>query len=164
MLKDFSFPESNVVVTVVSTEELLERAYQVRLKVFVEEQLVPLEEEIDALDVDPNTVHVLAIDTLSGSALGTARLLPTPGKPGHFHIGRVAVDSYHRGRNVGAALMTSLERIAVSRTQPDAVPVVIELSAQIQASGFYHRLGYEQISQRQYLDAGILHVDMAKTL
>lgn len=155
---------SEVLVVKVTNQAMLEQAYAVRLEVFVNEQDVPLEEELDALDTDPTTIHVIAVESVnpSGGALGTARLLPTPGQPTHFHIGRVAVHKSARGRDVGAALMGALEQVAVSLCAPE--PAVIELSAQIQASGFYRRLGYEQHREEQYLDAGIWHVDMVKTL
>lgn len=160
----FDFPEDRVVVTTVTSDEDLKLAFDVRLVVFVEEQQVPVEEEIDALDADPTTTHVLARDADTGLVLGTARLLPTIGEANHFHIGRVAVTADARGRNVGAALMRSLERVATTGASMSDGPVIIELSAQIQASGFYRKLGYAQVSEDEYLDAGILHVDMSKTI
>lgn len=155
---------ADVIVVKVTSHEMLERAYAVRLEVFVQEQNVPIEEELDQLDTDPTTTHVLALDAQNpdGPALGTARLLPTPNVSHHFHIGRVAVRASARGRNVGAALMSALENRAAQECAPNEAHV--ELSAQIQASGFYKKLGYEQVSDRQYLDAGILHVDMGKTV
>ncbi len=143
------------------TEAQLQAAYDVRLEVFVHEQQVPVDEEIDALDTAPTTTHVLAVDEATGEALGTARLLPDTDHLGHFHIGRVAVREKARGRQVGAALMRALEDIAAQDTDG---PAEIELSAQIQASGFYRRLGYTQSSEHEYLDAGIWHIDMKKVV
>jgi predicted GNAT family N-acyltransferase len=145
----------------IENEVLLQAAYDVRLEVFVHEQQVPPDEEIDALDTDPTTTHVLALDVATGKALGTARLLPNAERPGHFHIGRVAVRKEARGRQIGAALMRALEDIAAQETDG---PAEIELSAQIQASGFYRTLGYEQSGDHEYLDAGIRHIDMKKKL
>ena len=155
---------TGVIVEKIVDQQMLDAAYSVRFDVFVEEQKVPVEEELDALDTDPTTIHVLALDGTwpQEQALGTARLLPTPGHPGHFHIGRVAVRESARGRKVGAALMLALEQIA--RDVTAAGEVVIELSAQIQATPFYLKLGYEPVSGEQYLDAGIPHQDMIKTI
>lgn len=156
------YDPSKIDVHVVSTDLELQQVFEIRLEVFVDEQKVPLDEEIDALDSDPTTTHVIAIDTVSGRPLATARLLPTPGHDGHFHIGRVAVRSEARGLGLGAVVMDACERAALEVTSAERVE--IELSAQIQASGFYRRIGYTQVSENEYLDAGILHVDMAKTL
>lgn len=38
----------------------LEAAWRIRYEVFVVEQRVPVEEEVDALDTDPSTSHALA--------------------------------------------------------------------------------------------------------
>lgn len=148
-------------VVEVSSDEQLQHAYDVRLEVFVAEQNVPVEEELDALDTDPTTTHVIAVDDATGETLGTARLLPAPNQPGHFHIGRVAVRKSARGRKIGVALLSVLEDVAQMQSSSSAT--VIELSAQTQATGFYSKIGYEQLSEKQYLDAGIWHVDMAKT-
>lgn len=161
MTATFDFPDNQIVVELVSSDEQLKAAFDVRFEVFVGEQNVPAEEEIDALDTDPTTTHILARDANSGEVLATSRLLPTPGHLGHFHVGRVAVRQAARGRNVGAAMMATLERIALAQTGND---VVLELSAQVQAGGFYKKVGYEQSSQELYLDAGIWHIDMKKVI
>lgn len=153
---------TNFAVSTVKSDAELQEVFAIRLEVFVAEQLVPLDEEIDALDSDPTTTHILVSDPETGRGLATARLLPTAGEPRHFHIGRVAVRADARGLGLGAVVMDACERVAVaSFTEGE---VAIDLSAQIQASGFYRRIGYEQVSDKQYLDAGILHVDMSKTL
>lgn len=153
----------DLLVEVVDSQEMLDLAYSVRLDVFVLEQKVPVEEEIDSLDTAETTVHVIARRANEpGRALGTARLLPTVGEPGHFHIGRVAVRAEARGLRVGAALMSALEQRAVADT-PDC-DVTVELSAQEQALPFYERIGYSIASEARYLDAGIWHRDMVKVI
>ncbi|MDP9800238.1 putative GNAT family N-acyltransferase [Arcanobacterium wilhelmae] len=137
----------------VSTPEELKRAWDIRLDVFVGEQQVPIEEEIDDADLAPSTLHVLA--TAEGTDVGTARLLEDA--PGHYHIGRVAVRKDARGTGVGRALMEYLARAAAQRACGRAE---IVLSAQEQAMGFYSSLGYEVVDGRTYLDAGIAHQDM----
>ncbi|MCB7137796.1 GNAT family N-acetyltransferase [Cellulosimicrobium marinum] len=144
----------------------LAAAHALRLAVFVDEQHVPVEEEIDALDTAPTTTHVLVRDA-GGAVVGTGRLLTDPAHPGEVHVGRVAVAATARGTGAGAAVMRALEAIALAEHAvpgPDGRPTVhVELSAQVQAVGFYERLGYT-VSGPVYLDAGIDHRDATKTL
>lgn len=143
----------------VTTPAQLESARAVRRQVFIGEQGVTEAEELDGLDEEPTTRHVLAVD--GTHALGTARLLQE--RPGLVHIGRVAVLPALRGRGVGALLMAALEEMALAECAGDDGSVRIELSAQVTAIEFYRRLGYK-ISPQQYLDARIWHQDAHKTL
>lgn len=146
----------------------LEEAFAIRHEVFVDEQGVAVEEEVDGADASPTTVHVLA--EVGGAVVGTARLLTDPAHPGVVHIGRVAVRREARGGGVGAAIMRGLEGIALAEFAADdgarparARSVRIELSAQESAIPFYTALGYS-VSERRYLDAGIWHRDAVKVL
>lgn len=143
----------------------------VRLEVFVGEQAVPLEEEIDLLDDAPTTIHILASD-VEGTPLGTVRVLREEGHPGETHLGRLAVVAAARGTGLGAALVTEVEGLSlvgagVPELDDDGVPtgnsvVNVMLSAQEQAMGFYAKCGYQVVSGESYLDAGIPHQDMVK--
>ena len=128
---------------------------------FVDEQQVPLAEEIDDADFAPTTTHVLVRDG-TGRVVGTGRLLTDPAHPGEVHVGRVAVARAARGVGAGAAVMRALEEIAVAEHSSGG-QVRVELSAQTQATGFYERLGYA-VYGPVYLDAGIEHRDAARTL
>jgi len=99
----------------------------------------------------------------SGEVLGTARLLTDPAHPGEVHIGRVAVRAVARGTGTGAALMAALEDIALAEHAGPEGSVTVLLSAQVQAIGFYERVGYE-VTGPVYLDAGIDHRDAIKVL
>jgi predicted GNAT family N-acyltransferase len=121
-------------------------AAPIRFTVFVEEQKVPAELEIDALD--PQCVHALARDD-DGRALGTGRLLPDG------HIGRMAVLPAARQLGVGSALLAALMDEARRRGHAQAL-----LSAQTHAIDFYRRHGYAVVGG-EYMDCGIPHVDMA---
>ncbi|MDO4888344.1 MAG: GNAT family N-acetyltransferase [Actinomycetaceae bacterium] len=142
-------------IDVVATDEQLERCWAIRLEVFVGEQKVPDDEEIDALDIEERTVHLLA--SRDGADLGTLRLYPDG--PGVCHIGRVAVKRSARGLGVGRELMDRAAQVALERFGDDG-GVEIHLSAQEQAIGFYEACGYELIDGPHYLDAGIWHRDM----
>jgi predicted GNAT family N-acyltransferase len=124
-------------------------AAPIRLEVFVHEQHVPLEEEIDALDAA--CVHAVAFDT-HGCALATGRLLPDG------HIGRMAVLKAVRGQGLGSAVLQALMQQA---QQKGFVEVV--LSAQTHAQPFYVRHGFVP-EGAEYLDANIPHVFMRKAL
>jgi predicted GNAT family N-acyltransferase len=120
-------------------------AAPIRHTVFVDEQKVPAELEIDALD--PRCVHAIAYAD-DGRVLGTGRLLPDG------HIGRMAVLREARKLGVGSALLTALMGEARRRGHRQAA-----LSAQVHAIPFYRRHGYAVVSG-EYLDCGIPHVDM----
>ena len=133
---------------------------EVRLKVFVIEQAVPLVLEIDARDAEASTIHVLARGA-DGTPLAAGRLLTEPDHPGQVHLGRLAVRRIARGTGLGARMVAAIEQAALD-SQGAGVTVV--LSAQEQAMGFYERCGYSPVSGERYMDAGIPHQDMARTL
>lgn len=120
----------------------------IRFKVFVEEQKVPAEEEIDAYD--PLSIHAIA--WANGEAAACGRLLPDG------HIGRMAVLKPFRGVGVGALVLQHLIERARQRGDFDAV-----LSAQTHAIGFYEKFGFV-VEGGEYLDCNIAHRDMRKIL
>jgi predicted GNAT family N-acyltransferase len=132
-----------------SWDELRDRATPIRFTVFVEEQRVPAEIELD--DWDARCLHALALDD-AGRALGTGRLLPDG------HIGRMAVLREARGTGTGTALLQALMQAARESGHRDVV-----LSAQTHAVPFYARLGFA-IEGEVYDEAGIPHVDMRRAL
>lgn len=137
------------VVRLGSWEQFGTQAREIRFDVFVDEQSVPAELEIDCFD--PVCVHALAFDA-SGTVLGTGRLLPDA------HIGRVAVRRLARSMGVGAAIMRELMTAAARRGDPQ-----VELSSQLHAESFYRRLGFERVGQ-PYDEVGIAHVTMKARL
>jgi len=132
-------------VELAAWDVLRDEATAVRYAVFVAEQSVPWELEID--EFDPVSVHALARDG-SGAAIGTGRLLPDG------HIGRMAVLPRARGRGVGSALLIALMDESRRRGNREAI-----LSAQVQATAFYARHGYVAEGE-PYDDAGIAHIAM----
>lgn len=134
-------------VTLASFETDYTAIRDVRLAVFVEEQQVPIDIELD--DRDRHCVHVLAHDS-ANRPIGTGRIdLDAGGK-----IGRVAVLSEARGMGVGTALMESLHVIAQSTAL-----TTVWCHAQRSAVPFYLRLGY-LVTTEPFLEAGIEHVGM----
>ncbi|AOT58451.1 MULTISPECIES: GNAT family N-acetyltransferase [Streptomyces] len=138
-------------------------AFAVRRQVFVVEQGVPEEIEYDALDA--TAVHLLAVRSADGAALGTGRLLHGPdaachtgGDEGVGALGRLAVAQAARGLGVGAALVRAIEEAARARGLK-----AVDLHAQTHALGFYERLGYEAYGS-EFPDAGIPHLAMRRVL
>jgi len=132
-----------------SWDELRAAAAPIRFTVFVDEQKVPAEIEIDTQD--PLSLHALALDA-SGTAVATGRLLPDG------HIGRMAVTQAARGQGAGTAVLLALMQAARERGHREVV-----LSAQTHAVPFYARLGFAT-EGAVYDDAGIPHIDMRRAL
>lgn len=124
--------------------ELSEPCSALRREVFVEEQHVPADIEIDGRDSE--CIHALA--TLAGQAVGTGRLLPDG------RIGRLAVRAAVRGRGIGAALLALL--IEEARERGFATVV---LNAQTGALGFYEGFGFSPVGE-EFVEAGIRHQRM----
>ncbi|HJU26001.1 MAG TPA: GNAT family N-acetyltransferase [Rhodanobacteraceae bacterium] len=120
-----------------------------REEVFVREQNVPPELEID--QDDPRSLHVLA-RAAGGAAIGTCRLAP------QGRIGRMAVLADWRGSGVGTAMLHLLLEQARSRGLRE-----VQLSAQTDATGFYLKHGFE-VSGEDFMDAGIPHRPMRRQL
>jgi predicted GNAT family N-acyltransferase len=119
--------------------------YAVRRQVFIVEQGVPEEIEID--EWDSLSRHVLAIDG-NGAPVGCGRLLLDG------HLGRMAVLQEARGKGVGQQILQTL--IAMAEAQGI---LRIVLSAQTHALGFYEKAGF--ISEGPiYEEAGIPHRTM----
>ncbi|WP_246938551.1 GNAT family N-acetyltransferase [Bacillus pinisoli] len=137
-------------VTVVSNEQEFEDALKVRRIVFINEQQVPEEEEIDQYENE--CTHVIMYDT-EKQPIATGRLRDVDG------IGkmeRICVLDSHRGLGLGKNIMDRLEVIAKEKGYHK-----LKLNAQTHAEGFYKKLGYQTISD-VFLDAGIPHVTMVK--
>ncbi|TRD20623.1 GNAT family N-acetyltransferase [Palleronia caenipelagi] len=126
----------------------LAACHALRRTVFIEEQQVPEELEMD--DKDGGALHFLAV--LDGTPVGTARVLLSATEA---KIGRVCVLAEHRGTGIGKALMHSA--MATLRDDPTVTQAV--LSAQISALGFYEALGFVAEGPI-YDDAGIPHRTM----
>jgi len=123
------------------------KAFAIRLRVFVEEQGVPREIELDRYD--RRAIHFLA--TASGRAVGTARIVL---HRGNAKIGRMAVLQSHRGKGVGTRL---LKRAVATAKKLGARKIY--LHAQVSVIGFYERLGFRSVGP-VFDEAGILHRKM----
>jgi predicted GNAT family N-acyltransferase len=119
--------------------------------VFVDEQRVPADVEMDERDAE--CVHWLAWNDRE-EPVGTARLDVAKGGK----IGRLAVLASERRTGVGRALMGAVQDLARQRGLAR-----VWCNAQVSAVPFYRRLGY-CIESEPFDEAGIEHVRMALEL
>jgi len=139
-------------ITIVRTQQQREDAVSVCVAVFVDEQGIPHEEEIDELD--DVAVHCVGYGD-DGAPVAAGRLVLVDG---YGKIGRMAVLKQHRSCGLGARVLDALEREGAARGVR-----LFKLSAQLSARAFYDRAGYEAIGG-VYDEVGIPHIAMEKAL
>jgi len=134
-------------VRTVSSKKALATAFAIRLRVFVKEQGVPEEIELDRDDA--RATHFLAVH--SGKAVGTARVVM---RRGGAKIGRMAVLKSYRRKGVGKRL---LKRAVQMARQSGAKKIY--LHAQVAVIGFYENLNFRCVGP-VFDEAGIPHRKM----
>ncbi|MBM7659699.1 putative GNAT family N-acyltransferase [Bacillus mesophilus] len=137
-------------VRVVTNDNEFNDALKVRRLVFIDEQQVPEEEEIDQYEQECTHV-VMYDDNKQPIAAGRLRNVDGSGK-----MERICVLSSHRNLGLGKHVMDHLEMLAKEKGYKK-----LKLNAQTHAEGFYSKLGYQTISDI-FMDAGIPHVTMVK--
>lgn len=135
----------------------LKRALDLRKEVFVIEQNVPLELEIDEKDELDTTIHIGIFE--DGNLIAVGRILDFGSEK--LHIGRIAVKFCKRNSGVGRFLMESIEEVILSFGLKN---IICELDSQVQVVGFYEKLGYCVLDEKNFLDAGIEHKTMFKVI
>lgn len=140
-----------VYVVIVSSEKDLQAAFSIRKTVFVQEQNVPIEEELD--QYDNTATHFLLYYTEEPIGTGRCRKINNTLK-----AERICVLEPYRKLGAGLQIMETIEDYAHSENID-----CIKLDAQTHAKGFYLKLGYHIVSE-EFLDAGIPHVTMKKHL
>lgn len=138
------------------TTDLNSKIYQdalnIRHEVFVAEQKVPVNLEID--DLEDQTEHIVLYK--DDEPIGTARIYDLGNAI--YKVQRVATKKEVRGQGYGAALMKQIERKIkeIGGSQ-------IILGGQNTALPFYEKLGYT-IDGAEFMDAGIPHHNMIKNI
>lgn len=126
-------------------------ALKIRYDVFIKEQHVPEELEIDELETAAE--HMVMYE--NEQPVGTGRIYEC--EKGVYQIQRVAIDKRYRGQGIGFLLMKEVEN-HIGKKQANAEMV---LDAQIHALPFYEKLGF--VSEGPvFMDAGISHKKMTK--
>ncbi|MDR6722869.1 putative GNAT family N-acyltransferase [Paenibacillus amylolyticus] len=144
----------NTTVVEVNNQELLEACFAIRMAIFVEEQGVPAEDEFDAYDaLGTEARHILLYVDGVPAASSRLRIVDDVAK-----LERICVMLEYRKHGLGRVLIDKLEQMALDQGLTKA-----KLHAQVQASGFYERLGYAPASD-VFLEDGIPHLLMVKPL
>src|SRR5690625_2291167 len=130
-------------IHIATTKEQKECVYAIRRKVFVEEQHVPLNLEIDQHEHE--AVHFLCL--LNNQPVGTSRLRYI----NHYgKLERICILQQYRGQSYGKQLIKRMEEEIFKQ----GISIAI-LHAQTHAKHFYEQLGY-QVNSEPFKDAGIL--------
>ena len=123
-------------------------AYAVRKQVFMDEQ--GFSTELD--ETDKIATHVILYD--NDKPIATGRIYQ---ENDEYHIGRICVLQAYRKNHLASIVMQTLEEIGFKQTD------TIYLSAQLQAKGFYEKLGYLAYGD-EYMDEHCPHIMMKKEL
>lgn len=135
---------------VATTQAELDGCIALRIEVFVNEQDVPMDEELDGRD--DGALHVLAGPDAAPDCVARVQLLGDVAK-----IERVCVAKQARGTGLGAEMIRFIHAMMAERHQVAS----FKLEAQTYALQFYEKLGY--IAQgEEFLDAGIPHYLMTR--
>jgi len=133
-------------------DQQLEDAFFIRKAVFVDEQQVDVEEEIDQYE-DCSTHFVLYNKQDEPIGAGRFRELDGYGK-----VERICVMPRARRSGAGNKIMAAIEDFARENGFQK-----LKLNAQTQAIPFYEKLGYHTVSE-EFMDAGIPHRTMIKSI
>jgi predicted GNAT family N-acyltransferase len=136
-----------------ASEAEIDRALELRRRVFCDEQGVPPDMEVDGLDRQAE--HLVAVSEPGSRVVGTLRLLVDGGTA---KVGRVAVDADRRREGIALRmLLAAIERareLGCERAR---------LAAQRRATDVYRRAGFE-VESEPFLEVGIEHVWMGQAL
>ncbi len=131
----------------IADENDKQAVFALRLEVFVDEQNVPPEIEIDEEDAD--AIHIIAYR--NGVAVGCGRIVFDENSA---HIGRIAVKKEYRNTGVGSAVCRFIVDYCTKKGME-----YIWLNSQLQAVRFYEKLGFKKKGD-VFTEAGIPHIQM----
>ena len=134
------------------SKQQYQQCLEIRKRVFVEEQNVPISREMDAHE--DIATHLLLLD--GETPVGTVRYRPLNKEL--IKVERMAVLPEYRGRSLGQDLMARVHDHAKLFGFTHS-----RLGAQVHAAAFYERLGYS-VASEEFEDAGIPHVYMERTI
>jgi predicted GNAT family N-acyltransferase len=149
---------SGVTIRAITADQRdMKGCYSVRRKVFIEEQKVPADIEVDGND--ETATHILVTAGDDNMPVGAARIVYVDdGKVGK--IGRVCVLSEHRGKGIGRQIVL----FAVNQIRKEVgvnCGGKAKLGSQVHALEFYKSMGFELTGREEYMDGGgIPHRDM----
>ena len=145
-------PLKNLDILLVDWVKASKEAFFIRKAVFIDEQRVPEELELDADDLQ--AIHVLA--KIDGLSVGTARLVAI--SKDQAQIGRMAVLDQYRGQGIGRQILEKLIQFAQEKDFTG-----LFLHSQVNAIPFYEKMGFIADGDI-YDEAGIPHRNMMLVL
>ncbi len=122
-------------------------AGEIRVKVFVEEQGVPLAEEFDEQDRTARHFGIFKAEKM----VGTARLIANNDTA---VIGRIALLKEARKQGLGTILLQTI----IAEAKKGGMKEIL-IGAQLQALDFYNKLGFKA-EGAVFMDGGIPHQSM----
>lgn len=139
----------NLQVRLVKNKKELEKVFKIRTVVFVDEQKVPSDLELDEFDTLSKAKHVIAL--YKGKPIGAARIRFIKKKA---KLERLALLKKYRGKGFGKAVMDYMVNYCKKKK-----PKEIILHGQCYAEKFYRKLGFVPRG-KTFMDAGIEHIEM----
>jgi len=125
----------------------LKKIIAIRKKVFIDEQKVPIDIEIDGLDSEAE--HFIAY--FDDKPIGCARIRT---KNYYAKLERIAIIKEYRGQGFGTKLINFLIDYCKQKNYKE-----ICLHSQTYVSDFYKKLGFKA-KRKHFFEAGIEHVEM----
>lgn len=138
---------NNLEIKKVNNKDDLEKAIDIRKNVFIKEQKVPIDIEIDGLD--PEAEHFIAY--LNDEPIGCARIRANKN---YAKLERIAIIKKYRGKGFGKQLTDFLIDYCKQKNFHE-----ISLHSQSYASEFYKKHGFK-IRGKPFFEAEIKHVEM----
>jgi predicted GNAT family N-acyltransferase len=136
----------------VANDSELKSAFEVRRQVFIEEQ--GISEDIELDNYDKEALHMVAKD--GKKVIGTARVLFSAAN--QAKIERMAILKPFRRKGIGSRIITFLEETLRNRQINQ-----VFLHAQYPVVAFYKSCGFKE-SGSPFWEAGIRHIKMRKRL
>ncbi len=150
-------PHPPAIVRRATTDDDVRAAFAVRQRVFVGEQGVPPELELDQFDA--SATHMVA--EAEGVVVAAGRLVILPNARdewGEARLGRISVLPEWRRRGIAGLIIGALESEAA-----DLGFTEVSLHSQTYIQALYDKHGYV-VCGAAFVDAGIDHVPMTKVL
>lgn len=138
-------------IKIVENEEEFNIAYKIRVEVFVQEQGVSLDMELDEFDKDAK--HLLLYKDNIPIACGRIII-----QEKQAIMGRIAVLKKYRKQGYGRQICNKLIEIA----KENEIEKIV-LHSQYYAMDFYKKLGFKEYGE-VFEEAGINHIKMEKIL
>ena len=137
---------NNLKIKIVKNKKEFDDVISIRKKVFIEEQNVPIDIEIDGLDDEAE--HVIAY--AGGEPIGCARIRFNT----YAKLERIAIVEKYRGSGFGIQLTDFLIEYCKQKNVDE-----IRLHAQMYTADFYKKLGFLERG-KAFFEADIEHIEM----